>query len=144
MRVFQLFWSVFSNASRLSIDCALLTIIHFVYGQSKSRWLDLGQPQLFCILWCYDTGRYCEINVDECASNPCANNGTCTDLIAGYFCTCPPEYVNYTCATPYCSANDPCSNGGTCHGAGLCSCPTGYTGSISMTASESYSFNTVY
>jgi len=95
-------------------------------------------------LWCADAGHYCEINIDECASNPCANNGTCTDLIAGYICTCPTEYVDDTCATPYCSANDPCSNGGTCHGAGLCSCLTGYSGSIRLTAYESYSFNSVY
>jgi len=93
---------------------------------------------------CFYAGLYCEVNIDECASNPCANNGTCTDSIAGYICTCPPEYVDDTCATPYCSANNPCSNGGTCYGAGLCSCPAGYTGSVSLTAYELYSYNSVY
>jgi hypothetical protein len=34
------------------------------------------------------TGKYCEINIDECASIPCQNNGTCTDSIADYKCNC--------------------------------------------------------
>lgn len=34
------------------------------------------------------TGRYCEIDINECASAPCQNNGTCTDLIADYKCDC--------------------------------------------------------
>ncbi len=33
--------------------------------------------------------------IDECESSPCSNGGQCTDIIAGYHCTCPPGY-NYT------------------------------------------------
>ncbi len=33
--------------------------------------------------------------IDECESSPCSNGGQCTNLVAGYHCTCPPGY-NYT------------------------------------------------
>lgn len=33
-------------------------------------------------------GKYCELNINECDSVPCQNNGSCTDLIADYVCEC--------------------------------------------------------
>lgn len=37
-------------------------------------------------------GINCEINVDDCKSNPC-DYGTCIDKIDGYECTCEPGYT---------------------------------------------------
>lgn len=34
------------------------------------------------------TGKYCEIDIDECSSTPCQNNATCIDLVADYKCDC--------------------------------------------------------
>jgi len=36
-------------------------------------------------------------DVYECASNPCENNGTCFDLVNGYYCMCVPGYTDAQC-----------------------------------------------
>ena len=38
------------------------------------------------------------IEIDECLPAPCENNGTCTDLLNGYNCTCDTGYEGDTCA----------------------------------------------
>lgn len=35
-------------------------------------------------------GTYCEIDVDDCESNPCVNDGICRDMVNGFTCTCQP------------------------------------------------------
>lgn len=45
------------------------------------------------------TGKRCEIDIDECASQPCFNGGTCKDLPQGYRCQCKPgEFPSTVCA----------------------------------------------
>ena len=39
------------------------------------------------------------LDIDECASQPCQNNGKCTDGINGYSCTCEPGYTDTHCET---------------------------------------------
>ena len=36
-------------------------------------------------------------DIDDCAENPCQNNGTCIDGLDGYTCTCPSGYTGTTC-----------------------------------------------
>lgn len=45
--------------------------------------------------YCIDgyTGINCEINWDECWSDPCLNGGTCNDGVAAYNCTCIDGFV---------------------------------------------------
>ncbi len=38
-------------------------------------------------------GKLCEINIDECLSDPCQNGGKCVDGIAGYVCECPKGFT---------------------------------------------------
>ena len=79
----------------------------------------------------YRGGR-CKTDVDECASRPCANGGTCKDRVASYACTCVRGWRGATCAV---DANEcgssPCKNQGKCTD-GLdrftCSCSTGWSG----------------
>ena len=35
------------------------------------------------------------------SSDPCQNNGACTDLINSYNCTCNPGYVGVVCETDF-------------------------------------------
>lgn len=79
------------------------------------------------------TGLRCEININECARNPCANGSTCIDRINDYTCTCPTGYTGRHCdkLTDRC-ASQPCLNGGTCtigdEGQPTCICPVHYSG----------------
>lgn len=36
-------------------------------------------------------------DIDECESNPCLNNGTCTDEVNGFTCSCPPGFAGDQC-----------------------------------------------
>lgn len=48
--------------------------------------------------WTGFTGQNCQVDIDECAANPCANNGTCTQPVPGGFvCSCVLGYTGLTC-----------------------------------------------
>ncbi|UYV71292.1 N [Cordylochernes scorpioides] len=77
-------------------------------------------------------GIHCETNINECASNPCANGGKCTDLINGFKCDCPRGYFDARCLSDVneCASN-PCINEGVCEdevNRFICHCPKGYGG----------------
>ena len=36
-------------------------------------------------------------DVDECASAPCQNGGTCIDQVNGYLCHCEPGFTDLQC-----------------------------------------------
>ncbi|KAK5605402.1 hypothetical protein CRENBAI_025601 [Crenichthys baileyi] len=42
-------------------------------------------------------GVHCQINVNDCAKEPCRNGGTCRDLEGDYTCQCPSPYVGKQC-----------------------------------------------
>ena len=46
----------------------------------------------FLVTLCFVVQYVCCTDVNECLSNPCINNGTCSDQIDGYNCTCIPGY----------------------------------------------------
>ena len=62
-----------------------------------------------------DLGTHCELNVDDCASNPCKNGGQCVDGVAEYECRCLPGFQGLRCEidTDECQSA-PCHNNGTC------------------------------
>ena len=39
------------------------------------------------------------VDINECASHPCKNGGTCSDLVNGYKCSCKPGYTGINCQT---------------------------------------------
>ena len=42
---------------------------------------------------------YFRIDIDECASNPCQNDGICEDGDNSYTCTCVSGYTGPNCET---------------------------------------------
>lgn len=89
-----------------------------------------------CICPAGYAGRWCELNVDECVSQPCQNDGgsggTCLDGIDSFLCSCEAGFSGTFCQTSidYC-ASQPCQHGGSCL-AGLdsylCQCLPGWSG----------------
>lgn len=77
------------------------------------------------------TGQNCEININECESNPCIH-GTCSDKIGGYECECEEGYEGVFCEEDIneCLKYNPCLHGhcidqiNNYH----CQCQSGYGG----------------
>ncbi|KAG7279659.1 hypothetical protein CRUP_025762 [Coryphaenoides rupestris] len=44
-------------------------------------------------------GTTCNQNIDECASGPCLNGGTCTDGVNRFTCTCTAQWTGALCQT---------------------------------------------
>lgn len=41
------------------------------------------------------TGVNCNINIDECASQPCVSGGVCQDLVNKFHCSCPAGELSH-------------------------------------------------
>ena len=71
---------------------------------------------------------------NSCASDPCLNSGTCSNVRYGYSCACPSTHFGKLCDTPNDPCyNSPCLNDGICEGVNRshiyhCHCPHGYGG----------------
>nr|XP_014428507.1 protein crumbs homolog 2 isoform X2 [Pelodiscus sinensis] len=78
------------------------------------------------------SGESCSVNVDECASQPCQNGGSCMDLANSFLCRCLPGYAGVECAVDIDECKDgPCQNGATCEDAiadYFCYCAPGQDG----------------
>ncbi|XP_064605715.1 uncharacterized protein LOC135470608 [Liolophura sinensis] len=89
--------------------------------------------QYYCCCDAGYTGDFCDQDVDECASNPCVNGGTCTQPQPNSFlCSCPLLFSGPTCERRKTCADNPCLNNGMCFPGTLdsfqCACVEGFTG----------------
>lgn len=100
-------------------------------------------------------GVHCEVDINECDSNPCKNGATCEDAANSYRCHCPVlEPVHEPWGGPDCDVRlvgcwqHQCQHGAGCvpvlikngeHGY-TCVCPAGWTGGHCNT-STTFSFN---
>ena len=81
------------------------------------------------------SGRLCEVDtINDCETvlSPCGNNGTCVDMINGYYCICPDGFTGLGCTYNFDDCNpNPCMNGGSCEDLindYICQCASGYGG----------------
>lgn len=60
-------------------------------------------------------GPRCELEINECLSNPCLNGGACEDLSGGYTCNCPVGFSGDHCDVDIDECHSaPCLHGGSC------------------------------
>ncbi len=73
------------------------------------------------------TGDECETDIDDCASDPCQNGGTCTDGVNSYICDCASGFSGDNCETQDPCYGINCGDHGSCAD-GACVCTGGYSG----------------
>ena len=80
------------------------------------------------------TGRICEININECSSNPCGEGGQCMDGVNRFQCMCYPGYIGEcrqtnidNCVGVTCTGNGQCVDGVNIF---TCNCAPGYSGPL--------------
>jgi hypothetical protein len=77
------------------------------------------------------------VTTAECASSPCRNSGTCSDVVNGFSCACADGWSGTVCQSNIDeSSSQPCRNGGTCVDAIAsfsCTCVPGFTGTLCET-----------
>lgn len=83
------------------------------------------------------SGLFCQTEINECASSPCQNGGSCQPLVNSYQCTCSYGYSGSQCQSllNLCTSF-PCLNGGSCVSGFLsynCTCAPGYSGLFCQT-----------
>ncbi|MGB0592527.1 MAG: EGF domain-containing protein [Myxococcota bacterium] len=79
-------------------------------------------------------GDVCEVDIDECAGDPCQNGGTCTDGVASFVCECTAGFEGAVCeldvdecalGTATCDQHATCTN---TFGGFECACKLGSSG----------------
>uniref|UniRef100_A0A8C8AQF1 Sushi, von Willebrand factor type A, EGF and pentraxin domain-containing protein 1 n=1 Tax=Otus sunia TaxID=257818 RepID=A0A8C8AQF1_9STRI len=85
-----------------------------------------------CDFVLFFSGANCEMEINECLSNPCLNRAVCEDRVGSFFCKCLPGFTGILCERNIDEClSRPCRNGATCRdgiNSFRCLCVTGYTG----------------
>ena len=70
-------------------------------------------------------GDICEIDINECESDPCHNGGICANTDGSFNCMCSAGFMGHICDIDINECeSDPCQNGGTnTDGSFTCACP---------------------
>lgn len=67
---------------------ALCDLAFCVVEPCKNEGICLNDDKPECKCQKGYNGRYCEVDIDECAIAPCLNNGKCSDLVGDFDCDC--------------------------------------------------------
>uniref|UniRef100_A0A8C2BCP3 von Willebrand factor D and EGF domains n=1 Tax=Cyprinus carpio TaxID=7962 RepID=A0A8C2BCP3_CYPCA len=105
-----------------------------------------GTGEYLCVCPAGLEGDRCEVDVDDCRSNPCFS-GACKNIVKTIYsfktvcrypcgqnmecsqpntCTCKEGYTGYNCHIAVCRPD--CKNKGKCVKPNVCECPAGYNG----------------
>ena len=96
-----------------------------------------GDDSFDCKCFAGFTGQYCEVDINECGSNPCFNEGLCIDSKNSFNCECQPGFFGNFCESVEnpCEILGKCLNSGTCIPASSrngkdfkCACKPGFSG----------------
>jgi len=64
----------------------------------NSQSLETISCQYNVLLYCSYTGEQCEVDIAECRSTPCQNEGTCIEPVpAKYVCQCSEGFEGENC-----------------------------------------------
>ncbi|CAH1226137.1 NOTCH2 [Branchiostoma lanceolatum] len=77
-----------------------------------------SDPNVFCSCQPGYTGLNCETDIDECASDPCLNGGTCLEHTGYFHCVCPNPFTGDLCETDSRCSPNPCPFEWTCVSSG--------------------------
>lgn len=104
-------------------------------GTTTAMLLDTADTGLECVCAAGFAGRHCEVDLNDCVSDPCQNGGQCIDGIDSFRCDCSRTgYVGTLCDVNVdeCqTAGGGCLHGGTCfdtYGTFTCVCLPGFGG----------------
>ena len=99
-------WHKNKSQTRHKVSCALQTIEYF-QGKSRcflsrSKYLDDAFLCVGLLIFKLDMLKLLSFNllfldIDECATSPCQNGGSCTDQINSYTCNCVDGYDGPNC-----------------------------------------------
>lgn len=107
------------------------TNITEIYTRKKSNYNFNFYFRYECLCVQGVTGKNCEVNINECDSNPC-QAGTCVDRIGGYTCECDEGYEGDHCQHDIdeCKRYSPCEHGVCTDGRAdyTCTCEPEYGG----------------
>ena len=128
-RVICFLFSLFSLAI---VDCCCCCAVTKEKGVKQRSIIVYWIPECVCLTGFTGIPSDGCVNIDDCLSNPCQNNGTCNNLINGYECVCSPGFTGKDCDINIneCESN-PCQNNGACidgNAIYFCICLAGFTG----------------
>ena len=66
------------------------TAIHFVFVSVENIISEM-------LMMFADVGKFCEVDLNECESEPCFNGGTCVDRPGYFVCICVEGFGGVTC-----------------------------------------------
>ncbi|XP_065815558.1 protein eyes shut homolog [Labrus bergylta] len=101
---------------------------------NNSTCLTRSNGTAFCRCPAGFEGSWCEIDTNECSSNPCQNQGHCADRVNSYSCDCKGGFSGLYCEEDINEcASSPCHNAAICRdlvNEFRCVCPPGYFGTL--------------